>query len=93
MERNDKHTPAQPHQMIVQDRKLLEMTGVSDVDSFDENTVVAYTSLGELTVRGRGLHIRRLDLESGSLSLEGYVDTLSYSDATRSGGFFGRLLR
>jgi len=92
MERNDKHTPAQPHQMILQDRKLLELTGVSDVDSFDENAIIAYTSLGELTVRGRGLHIRRLDLESGALSLEGQVDTLTYSEAARS-GFFGRLLR
>lgn len=92
MERNDKHTPAQPHQMILQDRKQLELTGVSDVDSFDENIIIAYTSLGELTVRGRGLHIRRLDLESGSLSLEGQVDTLTYSETARS-GFFGRLLR
>ena len=93
MERNDKTAHAMPHQLIMQDRKLLELTGVSDVDSFDENTVTAYTSLGELTVRGRGLHIRQLNLEGGSLSLEGQVDSLTYSDTTRSGGFFGRLFR
>lgn len=90
---DEKRVQSMPHNLVLEDRRLLTVSGVSDVDSFDENTVVAYTSLGELTVRGRGLHIRRLDLESGSLSLEGYVDTLSYSDATRSGGFFGRLLR
>ena len=93
MERNDKTAHTMPHQLIMQDRKLLELTGVSDVDSFDENTVTAYTSLGELTVRGRGLHIRQLNLEGGSLSLEGQVDSLTYSDTVRNGGFFGRLFR
>ena len=90
MERSEKYIAQQPHQLILQDRKVLEMTGVTDVDSFDETAVIAYTSLGELTVRGRGLHIRRLDLEGGSLSLEGQVDTLTYSDIQR-GGFFSRL--
>lgn len=93
MERSDKTTPQMPHQLIMQDRRRLELTGVSDVDSFDENTVTAYTSLGELTVRGRGLHVRQLNLEGGSLSVEGQVDSLTYSDTMRGGGFFSRLFR
>ncbi|MBR5524944.1 MAG: sporulation protein YabP [Clostridia bacterium] len=92
MEVKDNKATMRPHQLIAQDRKLLDLTGVSDVDSFDENTVVAYTSLGELTIRGQGLHIRHLDVEGGLLSVEGLVDTLSYSDPVR-GGFFSRLLR
>ena len=92
MERTDK-IPAMPHQVIMQERRVLELTGVSDVDSFDETAVTAYTSLGELHVHGRGLHVRRLDLESGSLSLEGQVDALTYTDTAHRGGFFGRLLR
>ena len=39
---------------------------VSDVDSFDDQTIVAYTDLGELVVRGHGLHINRLNMETGS---------------------------
>ena len=92
MERNEKNVPARPHQLILQDRGQLEMTGVSDVDSFDETEIKAYTALGELTVRGRSLHIRHLDLESGLLSVDGQVDILTYSDVAK-GGFFGRLLR
>jgi len=93
MERTEK-LPTMPHQVIMQDRCQLELTGVSDVDSFDETTVIAYTSLGQLTIRGNSLHIRRLDLEGGSLSLEGHVDTLVYADTLqRGGGFFGRLFR
>ena len=85
-------TATQPHQLILQDRKQLELTGVSDVDSFDDTKVIAYTGLGELTVRGRNLHVRQLCLDGGSLSVEGQIDSLTYSEISQ-GGFFGRLLR
>lgn len=91
MEPNGK-VPVGAHQMILQDRRCLEMTGVSDVDSFDEKTVTAYTAMGELIVSGSDLHIVRLNLENGSLSLEGQIDRLEYR-AMQTGGFFGRLFR
>ena len=93
MERKDKSAPPVPHQLIMQDRQRVELTGVADVDSFDETAVIAYTSLGQLTVRGNNLHIRQLNLEGGSLSLEGRVDSLTYTDAVRGEGFFHRLFR
>ncbi len=92
MEKTER-TAAQPHQLILQDRRCLDLTGVSDVDSFDETAVIAYTSLGQLTVRGRELHIRQLNLEGGTLSLEGQIDSLSYTDTVRAGSFFSRLFR
>lgn len=92
MDRNEARS-AMPHQLILQDRQQVELTGVTDVDSFDETTVVAYTSLGELTVRGNTLHIKRLDLECGILSVEGRIDTLQYADTQKHGGFLGRLFR
>lgn len=93
MERKDTQKTPLPHQLIMQDRKRLDVTGVSDVDSFDDTVAVVFTTLGELTVKGRQLQVRQLDLEGGNLSLEGQIDTLSYSDTVRSGGFLGRLLR
>ena len=92
MERTEK-TAAQPQQVIMQELQRLEMSGVSDVDSFDDPPVTAYTAQGERVVTGSGLHILRLDLESGSFSLEGHIDTLQYRDATPKGSFFGRLFR
>lgn len=81
-----------PHQLIMQDRQMVEMTGVSDVDSFDEVTITAYTSLGALTVDGSGLRVKRLDLECGILTVEGKIDALRYTEAHKR-GFFGKLLR
>ena len=92
MERNDK-TMTMPHQLILQDRRQLDLTGISDVDSFDDTTVVAYTSLGELTIRGNALHVKRLDLECGALSVEGQIDTLVYAESRKGSGFLGRLFR
>ena len=49
------------HNIIVEDRKKMTLTGVKDVLSFDEETVVLDTSLGRLTVKGSGLHIVNFD--------------------------------
>ncbi len=92
MDRRDKTEPVQPHQLIMQDCRCLEMGGVSDVQSFDDCVVKAYTSYGELTISGSGLHIKHLDLDHGSFSLEGTIRSLVYSDTART-GFFGRLFR
>ena len=79
--------------LILEERGSLTVTGVSDIDSFDDQTVVVYTELGELTVRGSGLHINRIDVEVGELNLEGQIDSLSYSEQAVRGGFFARMFR
>ncbi|MCL2487878.1 MAG: sporulation protein YabP [Oscillospiraceae bacterium] len=90
----DKRPAPMPHQLILQDRRLLTISGVSDVDSFDELAVVVYTDLGELTVRGINLHINRLNVDTGELTMEGTVESLTYTELqSRSGGFFSRLFR
>lgn len=92
MEQKENHQPIVPHQLILQDRKLVEISGVVDVDSFDENTVICQTSLGRLTIQGNGLHIHRLNVDGNALSVEGQVDSFVYTDI-KKGGLFGRLLR
>ena len=83
-----------PHHIILEDRHALSVSGVSDVDSFDEMTVIIYTDLGELTVKGEGLHINRLNIETGELSLEGQIQSLTYAEIqNRASGFFGRLFK
>ena len=93
-EKTTPEMPAMPHILSLSERRTLSVSGVQDVDSFDETVVIAYTEQGELTVRGSGLHINRLNIETGDLSLEGHVDSLTYADVhARSGGFFGKLFR
>ena len=81
------------HNIIVEDRKKMTLTGVKDVLSFDEETVVLDTSLGRLTVKGAGLHIINFDTKSGDLSAEGRLYALVYTTEEKSGGFFSRVFR
>ena len=83
-----------PHGLVMGDRRNLSITGVADVDSFDESTIIVFTDLGELTVRGEDLHIKNLNIEAGEVLLEGKISSLTYSDNTNTqSGFLSRIFR
>lgn len=84
----------QPHHVILEERSGLTVSGVEDVESFDETAIVMATAKGTLVVRGENLHIEKLSLDGGDLKVEGMVDSLTYEDDGREKlGFFARLLR
>lgn len=77
-------------------RKLLEISGVLNVESFDNEEFLLQTELGHLTIRGQNLHIKNLNLEQGLVSIEGLVNSLSYLDPgshSSSKGLLGKLFR
>lgn len=83
-----------PHNIIMEDRKKLSLSGVTDIDSFDEQTIVAITDMGELTIRGWNLHITRLNLEQSELMVDGEISSLTYTDVRpKAQGFFSKVLR
>ena len=65
--------PAGHHNLILEDRGKLTLTGVTDVDCFDERIINLFTSLGELTVKGRNLHINDVSVESGDMTITGDI--------------------
>lgn len=81
------------HSVTVDNRANLVVTGVSDVPGFDEQTVNMLTSMGTLVIKGESLHICRLSLESGEVSVEGKVNSLQYLGDTRSKGLVQKLFR
>ena len=85
--------PERAHSVTLCDRKKLSVTGVEDVDCFNEQIVVLKTPLGTLTVAGAGLNSSQLSLEEGRLEIEGEVDALEYSGLKKRGGLLGRLFR
>lgn len=82
-----------PQHITLENREHLCISGVVEVESFDENNIIMSTSLGELMVRGQDLHIETLSLNGGDLKVEGTVDSLTYEAAAPKGGFLSRLLR
>ena len=94
MPTEERRPQALPQNIILEDRKTLSVSGVSDVDSFDEQTVTVFTELGELSVRGMDLHITKLSVETGELTLDGRIDALIYTqEQPKTGGFFARMFR
>ena len=81
--------------LTVEDRNRLRVTGITDMDRFDEREIVLYTTLGELTVTGKDLHIGKISLETGELLVEGDIWGVQYGDKDKQSPlhFFGRLLR
>lgn len=81
-----------PHNIILENRERLSVSGVSEVISFDENEVSLVTSMGVLTVGGQDLHVEKLNLEVGELSIAGRVEAVVYEDEQqRRRGFWSRL--
>jgi len=83
-----------PHNVILEGRERLSISGVEDVESFNEETIVVYTSKGMLLVQGNDLHIEKLSLDGGDLAVEGKVHTLRYEEETQErGGLLSRLFK
>lgn len=81
------------HGVIIENREKMTVSGVLDVDSFDEQTVVLLTEKGKMTVRGDGLKVLGFTVETGDLQLQGNIIALGYSTTDRKNGFLGRMLK
>ena len=80
------------HRVELSGREHLVVSGVEDVERFDETGIVMTTVGGTMVVTGEGLHIGKLSLDGGELHVDGRIDSLSYEEESRSsGGLFARL--
>lgn len=81
------------HNIIVEDRKKFTLTGIKDVISFDEETVVLATPLGKLVIKGSSLQIFNFNNETGDLSGSGRIHAFAYTAEEHQGGFFSRIFK
>lgn len=82
------------HSVSISERKHMEISGVTDVISFDEFSVVLSSVCGGMEIEGSNLHIANLNLSDGRVSVEGTVNGVFYYDETEKGkkeGLFGRM--
>ena len=80
------------HNVIMEERKKISMTGVKDVKGFDEETIVLDTVAGTLTVKGEGLSINGFSAESGDIKMEGEIKGLVYTGESGK-GILSRIFR
>ena len=87
------NTAKSPNLITLDNRSRLVVTGVNDVDSFDEKSIVAYTDYGQLNIQGEELNIKKLSTESGELEVEGAVSALIYTQNRPCENIFKRMFR
>ncbi|MDR1914055.1 MAG: sporulation protein YabP [Clostridiales bacterium] len=75
----EKTSPSR-HTVSIDRRNAVSVTGVLDVISFDEETIIAETEMGVLIIRGLNLHVNRLHLDSGELSVDGEITSITYEE-------------
>jgi len=85
------------HEVLIVNREQVTIRGVLHVDSFDDQEIILDTDLGTLIVRGEDLHIKQLNLDDGSFSVEGLISGIQYTagkaKGTKGKGLLDRLLR
>lgn len=81
------------HNIIVEDRKKFTLTGVNDVLSFDENTIMLETVLGRLAIKGEELKLGQFDTAKGDILGSGKIHALIYTAPETNGGFFSKLFK
>ena len=91
--KNDAAPAGRPHTLTIDGRSRATITGVTDVDSFNDAMIVLNTASGAMTLIGSALHISRLNLEEGQLLVEGQIDALEYDERARGKGGLGRLFK
>lgn len=88
--------PTFNHNVILHDRKFLEITGVKKIDSFDSEEFLLETIMGYMLIRGFDLEISKLDTEKGLVHINGEIKDISYLESegkSKEEGVFARLFK
>ena len=87
-------TKRKPNLVTLENRERLALTGVNDVESFDDELIVLNTELGTLHIQGKNLHISKLNLASGEVNVEGLIVALVYTgDSRPKKGFMAKIFK
>lgn len=81
--------------LVLENREKLNVSGVNDVLSFDDQIVIIETELGMLTVKGENLKINKLNIDTSEVIIEGQINNLTYSEhqIKNEGGIFGKIFK
>ncbi len=92
----DKEKRGKQHRLTLEDREKLQITGITDVGSFNDNTVIISTELGDLVIKGDDLHIVSLDVNAGNIIIQGFIYSCVYAEKAvykKEKGFFKSMFK
>ena len=83
------------HNVIMENREKVVITGIIDIHSFDDELVLTETEMGILTIKGKDLKMNKLNLDNTELVVEGQIGMLQYNDidSVKKGGMFNKIFK
>ena len=79
--------------IIIENRKCLNISGVKEVTSFDDETILLDSVQGKITIKGDGLHVESFNTITGDFCANGKVHAVVYMSYAKTGGFISRLFK
>ena len=79
----DKDIISGNHNIAINMRKSINITGVKKIENFDENEFLLETNMGYLMIKGSNLEIIKLDTYQGDVSIKGKIDSLNYLENSK----------
>ena len=81
------------HNIIMENRENLSISGIKSVENFDENIIVLQSDMGELTIKGEKLHIAKMDIDTGDMKITGNIFGLIYNETSKGSSLFKRMFK
>ena len=75
---NTDNSNIREHNVFMSDRTKMELTGIDDVESFTDTSVIATSSLGSIAIEGENIKIENFSSDTGILTVKGNFDSLCY---------------
>lgn len=81
--------------IVLENRTLLNVSGVIDVLNFDEQLITLETELGILIIKGSNLKLNKFNLDNTDLSVNGDINSIVYDDkaTNHTEGFISRIFK
>lgn len=81
------------HEFHLKNRKKLNLTGVKEVISYNENNILLDTTQGALDIKGQNLKLQQLNLENSKIRVKGTINLLNYKKQKEQGSFFEKIFK
>lgn len=75
---NESNLKIKAQNVVIEDRSNISISGVDQVDSFNDNTIILSTVKGGLSIKGEGLNVSKLNLDEGNVKISGLINSLTY---------------
>lgn len=93
----DKEIVTGTHNVSINGRKNIIISGIKKIDSFDEKEFLIETIMGFMNIKGSDLEIIKLDTFQGDVTIKGKIDSLVYLESmnkkNKSDSIFNKLFK